>query len=130
MTRGGGGFPVQLYYFRNYLNQSDPARDLAKRIQWAAATKRTPPTTTASTAPSYEPPATSPLFLLVFGGLVWAGEASEQVPQGVPPPRTPANAQDYFEFLHEALAHLPPDRFEVIGAQEAARLMRQVARSN
>jgi len=80
------------YYYRGTLNVSDPAADLAARIQWSAQRYKQ---------------AGKPLFLLVFGGLGLYG-----------------GHDDVFLFLHRTLSLLPAGAFQVIGAQEMARLAR------
>jgi hypothetical protein len=44
-----------LYYYRGFLNTTDPAADLASRVTWAATHRR--------------PLSNEPMFLLLFGGL-------------------------------------------------------------
>ena len=50
-----------LYYYRNYLNQTEPKKDLASRISWASNHYKKP---------------SEPLFLLIFGSLgVYGGNS-------------------------------------------------------
>ena len=51
-----------LYYYRNFLNKTNPARDLANRISWASKRYKK---------------SDEPLFLLVFGGLGLYGGNSD-----------------------------------------------------
>ena len=92
-----------LYYYRSGLDPQNPAGDLANRIAWAAK--------------EYAAPAGQPLFLLVFGGLGLYG-----------------GHDDFFLFVQRVMDNLRAhdaagDVFEVVGAQELARLARHVGAS-
>eukprot|EP00750_Incisomonas_marina_P007602 INCI15009.2.p1 GENE.INCI15009.2~~INCI15009.2.p1 ORF type:complete len:575 (+),score=70.94 INCI15009.2:253-1725(+) len=98
-----------LYYYRDRLDPEDPAGDLASRIAWAASSPNSP--SGARIASTRQ----SPQFILVFGGLGLYG-----------------GHDDFFLFVQRVIERLSSHTleprtnrtFQVIGAQEMARLAR------
>jgi hypothetical protein len=92
-----------LYYYRDHLNTSDPALDLAGKIRWAVHRYAT---------------ADRPFFLLAFGGLGLYGGHDDLF----------LFLQRVMGHLHEVPATGASGwRYRAVGAQEMARLARQAA---
>jgi hypothetical protein len=117
-----------LYYYRSTLDVTDPAHDLAARIQWAARYYQTDANTGAAAAGADANTGAGagadadadagvgagavmgdPVFLLVFGGLGLYG-----------------GHDDFFLFLQRVVAELG-DQYVVVGATEITRLARAAA---
>ena len=104
-----------LYYYRDHLQPTDPAGDLAQRIAWSATHGTDSASTLGVTVNSHE----TATFILAFGGLGLYG-----------------GHDDFFLFIQRvasALGAFPDgDKYEIVGAQEMARLARQAGerRSN
>lgn len=101
-----------LYYYRDHLNQSDPAGDLAHRIAWAA-THYSPGGSSSNGGGGGGSLDADPVFLLVFGGLGLYG-----------------GHDDFFLFLQNVMMSLhvmDADRFVAVGAPEMTRLARSAA---